>query len=223
MSEGGQIQPQGLELVSRRHLLIGGALLAASGIAFARQPQVGRPRIKAGVFGKWIPTTFDQWNLVGSSGVVLPPPDSLSDRLYDDLVTRVYRGAGADVMMLLAYNNKQDGVLQVHRPEICYPVGGFALTETERIAIPALGKAIPSNFFTATSADRTEQVVYFTRLGKSYPRSWGEQRLAVIEENLAGLVPDGLLLRVSLLSPDRDAAVQILRQCWLSDAASAER
>ena len=115
------------------------------------------------------------------------------------------------MMMLLAYNNRQDGVLQVHRPEGCYPVGGYTLTETKRIAISALGKAVPANVFTAVSADRTEQVVYFTRLGGSYPRSWAEQRMAVIEENLAGRIPDGLLVRASLLSRDQGDAVQTLR------------
>ncbi len=198
------------DLISRRHLMVGGALLAASGLAFARQPSLGQPRVEPGTFEKWIPVKFDQWEVVGSSGVVLPPPDSLSDRLYDDLVTRVYRGGGADVMLLLAYNNKQDGVLQVHRPEVCYPVGGYTLTETKRIAIPALGKVLPANVFTAVNADRTEQVVYFTRLGGSYPRSWAEQRMAVIEENLAGRIPDGLLVRASLLSRDQADAVRTL-------------
>ena len=221
MSKNSPNQPALVDLISRRHMLIGGALLTASGIAFARRPTVCRPRVKLETFEKWLPTTFKQWRLVGSSGVVLPPPDSLSDRLYDDLVTRVYRGADTDVMMLLAYNNSQDGVLQVHRPEICYPVGGYTLSETKRIAIPALGKKLPSNVFTATSAERTEQVVYFTRLGNSYPRSWAEQRMAVVEENLAGRIPDGLLVRASLLGRDQAQALRTLRSFFGEFAKAA--
>lgn len=199
------------ELLSRRHVVIGGALLAASAVAFARQPRSAKPLVKSATFEKWVPANFAEWTLEGTSGVVLPPPDSLSARLYDNLVTRVYSSPLGDVMMLLAYNNKQDGVLQVHRPEICYPTGGFTLTETRRIPVPAIGTSIPANTFTAANRDRTEQVVYFTRLGHFYPRSWAEQRMAVVEENLAGRIPDGVLLRASLLSTDGAAAIDRLR------------
>jgi hypothetical protein len=74
-----------------------------------------------------------------------------------------------------------------------------------------LGRQVPSNVFTATGYDRTEQVLYFTRLGDGYPRSWAEQRLAVIEANLAGRIPDGILLRASSLGTDRSSAVAMLR------------
>jgi len=198
-------------LLSRRHFFIGGALAATSAVAFARQPRAHKPIIKPDVFEAWVPERFGRWSVVSNSGVVLPPPDELSDRLYDNLVTRVYSAGDVHAMLLLAYNNRQDGVLQVHRPEVCYPVGGYALTETQRIAVRALGRQVPSNVFTAAGPDRTEQVVYFTRLGDAYPRSWAEQRLAVIEENLAGRIPDGILLRASLLGTDRAAALETLR------------
>lgn len=213
--------PATAPLLSRRHIVIGGALTLAAGVAFARQPKVDSPRVKTSTFETWVPVNFGDWRLAGSSGVVLPPPDSLSARLYDNLVTRVYSAPAGDVMMLLAYNNRQDGVLQVHRPEVCYPTGGFVLSETKRIPVFALGRPIPSNVFTATNADRTEQVIYFTRLGHYYPRSWAEQRIAVIEENLAGRIPDGVLLRVSVLSTDRGAAVETLRQFIKGFAAAA--
>jgi EpsI family protein len=198
-------------LLSRRNFFIGSAMLATSAVAFARQPSAHNPVVKRELFEQWVPKKFGQWSVVGNSGVVLPSPDALSDRLYDNLVTRVYSSPRDAVMVLLAYNNRQDGVLQVHRPEICYPVGGYVLTPTQPISVPALGRQIPSNLFTATAADRTEQVVYFTRLGDAYPRSWAEQRLAVVEENLAGRIPDGIMLRASVMGSDRDAALQVLR------------
>jgi len=198
-------------LLSRRNFFIGSAMLATSAVAFARQPSAQNPVVKRELFEQWVPKKFGQWSVVGNSGVVLPSPDALSDRLYDNLVTRVYSSPRDAVMVLLAYNNRQDGVLQVHRPEICYPVGGYVLTPTQPISVPALGRQIPSNLFTATAADRTEQVVYFTRLGDAYPRSWAEQRLAVVEENLAGRIPDGIMLRASVMGSDRDAALQVLR------------
>ncbi len=212
MSDTEQPEQPGSSLVSRRHFFMGAAMLGTAAVAFARQPTAHNPVVKLETFEKWVPKTFGQWAEVGSSGVVLPAPDALSDRLYDNLVTRVYASPDAAVMMLLAYNNMQDGMLQVHRPEICYPVGGYTLTETEGISVAALGKQIPSNVFTAAAADRTEQVVYFTRLGDEYPRTWAEQRLAVVEENLGGRIPDGMMLRVSLISRDRPSALETLRE-----------
>jgi EpsI family protein len=195
--------PAPASLISRRHFFIGGAFALTSAVAFAKQPQVHMPLVPTEKFESWVPDAFGQWRVVPSSSVVLPPPDSLSDRLYDNLVTRTYRGQGDEfVMLLMAYNNRQDGVLQVHRPEVCYPVGGYVLSETRRISVRASDRSIPSNFFTATGPGRVEQVVYFTRLGGAYPRSWAEQRLVVIQENLAGRIPDGVLMRASTLSTD---------------------
>ncbi|TCD04861.1 EpsI family protein [Erythrobacteraceae bacterium CFH 75059] len=193
--------------LSRRNLLIGGVLLSASGIAYARQPEVRAPRVDPKVFESWVPKQFGRWTTVEASSVVLPPPDALRDRLYDSLVTRTYTSPGQpSTMLLLAYNNRQDGMLQVHRPEVCYPVGGFRLSETRPFRIDVPGLAIPANFFTATGPDRVEQVGYFTRLGDAFPRTWAEQRLAVVRANIAGAIPDGMMMRVSLLGTDAGAA-----------------
>ena len=195
-------------LLSRRHIIIGGALAAASGVAYARQPKEYAKPVDGEVFDDLLPARVGAYEVVSTSGVVLPPPDTLRDRLYDNLATRVYSAPGQpNMMLLLAYNNTQDGVLQVHRPEVCYPVGGFELSPTQEVAIDAGAKSVPANFFTAKGPDRVEQVTYFTRLGDAYPRSWAEQRLAVIKANLAGRIPDGMLMRVSLLGTDSGSAL----------------
>lgn len=197
--------------ISRRSALIGGTLAAASAFAFVRQPAVANPIVPEKTFDTWVPRQFGRWTSISESGVVLPPPDALRDRLYDNLVTRVYASAsGVSVMMLLAYNNAQDGVLQLHRPETCYPVGGYALSGTREVDIPVGGRRIPANFFTATGPDRIEQVQYFTRLGDAFPRSWAEQRMAVIRANIAGDIPDGMMMRVSTLGMDAPEAETLL-------------
>ena len=198
-------------LLGRRHFVIGGVLALASGVGWARQPRLHHPVIPAEQFEAWVPKRFDDWAMQGSSGVVLPPPDSLRDRLYDNLVTRRYQSPDqTTVMLLLTYNNRQDGVLQVHRPEVCYPVGGVALSDTTQFALPVGDQQIPANFFTAVGPNRTEQVAYFTRLGGAFPRSWMEQRIAVAEENIAGRIPDGFMMRVSLLGADPARALDTL-------------
>jgi EpsI family protein len=208
--------------LNRRNLIIGGILLSAAGIAYARQPVVAAEPVKSKAFQALVPKQFGKWQSAESGDVILPPPDALRDRLYDNLVTRAYAAPGQEpVMLLLAYNNAQDGVLQVHRPEVCYPVGGFQLSETRDIPFTDGRHTIAANFFTATGPDRVEQVAYYTRLGSAYPRTWAEQRLAVVRANLAGDIPDGMLMRVSLLGRNADTAKAELQEFASSFLAAA--
>lgn len=198
--------------VNRRHLVLGGAFCLASGLAYARLPQPVAPVIKKPAFEKLIPKTVGTWEFETSSGLVLPPPDALSDRLYDNLVTRTYSSEQDPMMMFLtAYSNTQDGVLQVHRPEICYPAGGYALTPTTPMKIDnGVGGTLSANIFTATGRDRTEHVLYWTRIGEFFPLAWSEQRLAVIRANLRGVIPDGVLVRISTVMPEMDEALPLM-------------
>jgi EpsI family protein len=200
-------------LVSRRHVLFGGALVAAMGIAQWRTPVAVNSRVEKKDFDGWMPQRVGPWSFVTASGVVLPPPDELSDRLYDNLASRVYEAADLPVVMVVfAYNNVQDGVLQLHRPEVCYPAGGFTLTPTKPVLIKSASRDIPANFFTAKGQERTEQVLYWTRVGKMFPLSWRAQRIDVAAANLQGQIPDGMLARVSIISSDADKALPILQK-----------
>lgn len=198
--------------LDRRKVVLGLGLAAASGIAQARLPVPVMPRIKEDRFTALMPNRIGSFNFDTESGLVLPPSDALSDRLYDNLVTRTYSNpAGQMVMLLIAYNNKQDGVLQIHRPEICYPAGGYALTEVTPIDVPITrANMLPGQIFGANSESRNEVVLYWTRVGDKYPRRWLEQRWAVAEANLRGIVPDGVLARVSTIGNDFDRAAPLL-------------
>jgi EpsI family protein len=128
----------------------------------------------------------------------------LQDRLYDNIVSRTYIAAAAPpVMLMLAYNSEQDGVLQIHRPEACYKAGGFALTSTRTAPLQiAPGRSLAANRFVASAPDRIEQVLYWTREGDRIPSSWLGQKRDLLLANLAGEVPDGMLVRVSALTDD---------------------
>jgi EpsI family protein len=198
--------------LSRRKVLVGLGMAAASATAFARAPAPNRPKLPKEQFEELIPDDVGPWSFATTSGVVLPPPDALSDRLYDNLVTRIYTDpAGRVVMFLAAYNNRQDGVLQIHRPEICYPAGGFTLSPTMPTDIRLTnGQILPSNSFLASSRDREETVLYWTRVGSEFPQRWAEQRRAVISANLRGVIPDGLLFRVSTFGGDMPRELALL-------------
>jgi len=190
--------------LDRRKVLLGLGMIGLSGLAQARMPVPNTPAIKKKAFEALIPEKVGDFSFNTESGLVLPPPDALSARLYDSIVTRTYTNPqGQVVMLLIAYNNKQDGLLQLHRPEICYPAGGYTLTSVDPIDVPVTGSAtLPSQIFAARSDERNEVVLYWTRVGEQFPRKWAEQRWAVAKENLVGIIPDGILVRVSTLEPD---------------------
>lgn len=196
-------------MTSRRQLIMGGCLLGVASLAFARMPQPGTEPLKPGQFDASIPKTIGKWSFVTASGVVLPPEDELSDRLYDEVLTRVYEAPGAPpIMFLIAYSHVQDGLLQLHRPEICYPVGGFSLTETKTSAMNlGNGISLPVRTFSALSPMRTEHVLYWTRVGEDMPLSWSRQRWSVVQANLKGQIPDGILVRVSVMGSDAGEAL----------------
>jgi EpsI family protein len=190
-------------LGTRRELLIGVGCLAASGAALALKPRhqiefLGGDKIEA-----LVPKRFGEWSFVASSGLVLPPQDQLQDKLYTQLLTRTYANpAGAEMMLLIAYNASQDGVLQVHRPEVCYPASGYRLTSIAEHEVPlAANLTIPSRYIVAETGLRREEIVYWTRLGSYFPKRWSDQRWAVFLQNLHGEIPDGLLVRISSAAP----------------------
>ena len=187
---------------SRRDVLLGSAAALAAGTAFARMPRHKEMSIGDGQLERIVPERVGSWTADSASGVVLPPPDQLAQLLYSQQVARTYvAGDRLPVMLLMAYGSSQSGMLQIHRPEICYPASGFSLTQTEQTTIPlGGGRVVPARSFTARSDTRVEHVLYWTRIGDTLPVNWTAQRLAVMRSNLAGSVPDGLLVRLSTVS-----------------------
>lgn len=195
-------------LINRRSMVIGTALLGIGGAAVARQPKSIAKPIRKETLDRLIPMRIGGWTYQDTSGLVLPPPDALSDALYSGLVTRSYASPNRlPIMLLVAYSNVQDGMLQVHRPEVCYPAGGYRISPTQMTEVPnGVGGLIDANSFSADGISRTEQILYWTRIGNHFPTSWLDQRIAVVRANLDGMIPDGALVRISTLAPDMAAA-----------------
>jgi EpsI family protein len=200
---------------SRRELLIAGTLIVGEAITFARMPTVpvvAMPK-GSGTLDENVPTNIGAWYDSGSGGLVLPPEQQArSDRVYSDVLARSYLNpAGAALMFLIAYDPTQSGMLQVHRPEACYPAAGFTLDKPRRIDVPvAPGHTVSALFITATNGPRIEQILYWTRIGREFPRSYDEQRSSVMSQNLRGLLPDGALIRLSIVDPDAEGSLAMM-------------
>lgn len=201
------------QMLTRRKFAIGLAFAGAAGIAAARQPSVRIDYLGKNKLDNVLPEKIGRWSFVSSSGLVVPPEDQLSRALYSQLLTRVYSAAdGSSMMLLVAQSGSQTGILQIHRPEICYNAGGYQLSQITPHLVKVPWGEIPSMSMSATNESRTEQLAYWTRIGNHMPTSWRQQRIAVAMDNLNRLIPDAVMVRVSTISNDREAALASIDQ-----------
>ena len=196
--------------LNRRKFLLGASFAAAAGFAALRQPSERIDYLGSRKLGDIVPKQFASWKLSGNSGLVIPPEDQLSNLLYSSMLTRVYDNGQDSIMLLIAQSAGQTGVLQVHRPEVCYPAGGYKLSAVVPTAVSLASGSLVANTLTATADTRSEQIIYWTRVGDHLPVSWAQQRMAVATDNLKGLIPDAVLVRVSMLETNRERAFEVI-------------
>lgn len=198
-------------LLDRRKVILGLLFGSAAGIAAWRQPSIRLDYLGSTKLETLVPPTIGKWKFVTNSGLVVPPDDEWSDTIYSQLLTRVYSdGENPPVMLLIAQSALQTGVLQVHRPEVCYPTGGFSLSPVVPHPVQIGSTTLLTNSLVAVGGGITESIIYWTRIGDSLPLSWLQQRIDVASQNLRGILPDAVLVRVSIRQGNTETARAIL-------------
>lgn len=186
---------------SRRDVLMGGALLAGAGAAFAMTPRGRLILMPAGhELETIVPKQLGPWAFAPSGGIVLPRDENgLAAKLYGQVLSRVYFSPSRlPVVLVIAYGEVQNDLLQLHRPEVCYSAVGFDISETRRAEIAlAPGVNMPARQLVARNEERVETITYWTRIGDDLPTSGTEQRLAKLGQQLDGYISDGILVRMS--------------------------
>jgi EpsI family protein len=204
-------------MMTRRKFGLGLAFASVAGVAAARLPNKNLDYLGKQKLESVIPDKIGRWNYVSSSGLVVPPEDQMIRALYSQLVTRVYSdGSGPPIMLLVAQSATQTGILQIHRPEICYTAGGYQLSAIEPHVVGLPWGALPTLSMSATSDSRTEQLVYWTRIGDRLPKSWREQRMVVAMDNPRRIIPDAIMVRVSTFGNDKARALASMDEFILS-------
>lgn len=189
--------------MNRRDLILGGSLIAAAASAEILKPRTRLVLLPEGRdLEDVVPTTIASWRKVESDAFVLPKvPGSLSDRLYNQTISRLYVSEShAPVMIVIAYGAVQNDLLQLHRPEVCYAAVGFEISESRTTVVPfnAVAK-LPTRELTARSERRVEPILYWTRIGDDLPTSGREQRSVKLRQQINGYLADGVLVRLSTI------------------------
>ena len=197
--------PAATSSIDRRSLLIGTTLALTAGVAYAATPRRSENRLAKEKLGRFVPMRIGGWEFESANGVIVPREDEGAPQDgYDQVLTRAYQSADEPrVMLLLAYGSTQGGSLQLHRPETCYPGQGFRLSQFRdhelqlTDTVPVLGRC-----FTAQRDDRIERILYWTRISNAFPRNTAQEYRAIFTSILTGVIPDGILVRLSTLEPD---------------------
>ena len=188
-------------MLARRQVLVGLGGFAAAGTALALAPRQAFDLMGGAKLKDIVPSRFGGWSLRPYQELVQPRTEgTLSATLYSDVLPRTYGHASedAEVMLLMAYGSTQSDLLQLHRPESCYPAFGYAIEKSGVGVLRHRRGEVPVRQLVAAGPSRTETILYWTRIGAALPLSGAAQRTSRLRMAIAGYVPDGLLARFSV-------------------------
>jgi EpsI family protein len=156
-----------------------------------------------------VPVSFGDWSIDPTVVPVAPSAEVQAklDRIYGATLSRTYvNSAGERMMLVVAYGGDQSDALKAHRQEVCYTAQGFSVSGIEQGRLQAAGREIPVTRMQAVLGDRSEPVTYWFTMGDRVVRGRLERLGVELASGMRGVVPDGMLVRVSSLSSDPPAA-----------------
>jgi EpsI family protein len=205
--------------------LVLGVSMAASGVLAAALTPHTKIADLQGKFSleQMVPKQFGDWE-VDTTIVPLqvdPATQAKLDRIYNQTLSRTYINRdGERIMLSLAYGGDQGDNMGVHKPEICYAAQGFEVTKNASAHLATPYGQLPVKRLMAVNGARYEPITYWITIGNKAVNPGMEQRLTELKYGLTGVVPDGMLVRVSNI--DRDpAAAYPLHDRFINDLLRA--
>lgn len=192
---------------NRIAFVIAALMCAASVGAMVARPSTKLASVKPVIsLETMIPRQFGDWHEEPQKyvQVINPETQALLDKLYSQIVSRVYvNPEGYRIMLSVAYGSDQRGSLQAHKPEVCYPAQGFTLIRNESSQVTTrFGNIAVQRLFT-TMGPRAEPVTYWFTSGDTVVLGKLQKRLMDLRYGLTGLIPDGMIFRVSSIDQDQ--------------------
>lgn len=221
MNKPGVINKLGLAGVA----LIAVVMLTASAGAAWMKPtvhladQAGKPNLE-----QLFPKSFGGWEVDTSIPVILPAADVQArlDKIYNQVLSRTYvnRRSGERVMLSVAYGGDQSDGTRLHRPEVCYPAQGFQILDNRPTRLELRGRNLPVRQLVSQLNERHEPITYWVIVGDQAVTSASQQKLAQLRYGVRGLIPDGMLVRVSSINRETAKALDVQRR-YIDDLLQA--
>lgn len=188
--------------ITRIHAVIAFILMACAVVgAHLWRPTAHLTDTRAKVdLEQMFPREFGDWKMDAALPVQLVAPDvqKLLASIYDQTLSRTYvNSQGQRIMLSVAYGGDQSDATRAHRPEVCYPAQGFQIIANQTAVIPTATHSLRVRQLVAKAGGRVEPISYWVMVGEYLVLSGTEQKLAQLRYTTGGVVPDGMLVRVS--------------------------
>lgn len=157
------------------------------------------------------PRAFGDWKL-DAQPVQLVSPDvaQLLATIYSQTLSRTYvNSQGQRIMLSVAYGGDQSDATRAHRPEVCYPAQGFQIVSSQTGVVDTPSHPLRVRQLVAKAGGRVEPISYWVTVGDRTALSGTEQKLAQLSYSSRGVIPDGMLVRVSNIDSNTAAAYSL--------------
>ncbi|WP_310389596.1 exosortase-associated protein EpsI, B-type [Roseateles sp.] len=168
---------------------------------------------------KVFPAVIGAWKLDTNLpvGIISPDVEAMLKKLYAQTLSRTYIGPdGSRIMLSVAYGGDQSDATRSHRPDVCYPAQGFQINSASSGVVAVQTGELPVRRMVAQLGSRVEPVTFWFTVGEYTAVSGQDQKIMQLKYGLRGIVPDGMLVRVSSIGKD-DAAEFKLQAQFIAD------
>lgn len=191
-------------------LALAAAMLSSAAVTRALTPSV-RMADAHGRFSleRMVPSSFGEWQV--DTRVMPLQVDAATQaklgKIYNQTLGRTYVNRGGErIMLSIAYGGDQGDNMGVHKPEVCYTAQGFTVRDARKGSVDTGFGRLPVKRLFASAGARQEPITYWITVGRKATMPGVEQRLQELRYGLSGTVPDGMLVRVSSIGAQADAA-----------------
>lgn len=197
---------------ARQALLAALCLLAALG-AHLLTPRQLLADLEPVNLEQMVPKQVGDWKaLPQHDGVITSPEqEAFIKSIYSQTLSRVYVDSqGHRVMLSIAYTRDQsdNAGTQSHKPEICYPAQGFQIVSNQTQQLVLGDFSLPVRRLVAVQGNRVEPISYWTMVGHQPVVSGVRTKIVQMEYGIKGVIPDGLIFRVSNITNVLDEGFQ---------------
>lgn len=202
---------------SRRNALVALGLMgaaAAGAVVWRPTAKLAESREKVDL-EQMFPRAFGDWKMDTALPVQLVAPDvqQLLATIYSQTLSRTYVNSKGDrIMLSVAYGGDQSDATRAHRPEVCYPAQGFQIMSSQTGVVSTSTHSLRVRQLVAKAGARVEPISYWVMVGDHVVLSGTEQKLAQLRYTTGGVVPDGMLVRVSNIDANTASAYALHSQ-----------